>query len=411
MSLNKIIQVIASIQQPSSIEGYSELIDLQNLGHPTHVLSSFQLQQLFHHDNKTYINWMKRDGLGYANENMVMWYDHVARSLSDSYSTGIVNSSSADLHSHGSIFVTSTGRILVPRVDENNTILYLAYSDDGINWTDTITIGAGQVHNYAQFQQFSNGDIYLWSRNGNDSNTNIHLKVYISYNDGLTWDSGTRIVQLNANQRVYPGVNSINTNDELICVFSRRNDALGGLTFPSNYLIRSTDGDTWENWQQTWSKQVSVSGMITQTELETNCKTNGGAEATDTNRWCVASTISAGGNIYMINRNDATGFNFIYYEAGWQVKALNISLSLTGSPYGLISISENDFVLYAVSDTDELIKISTSNRGDSWALDETIRANVYERAAIPTNYSNKGLVATIDGDGLGASSDIFIKEI
>jgi hypothetical protein len=410
MSLLLLLQS-ATVNSIAPIQVFEQLIDLGEDGHPTHALSSFQLQQLFYYDNKTYINWMKRNGVGYANENMVMWYDHVARSLSDSYSTGIVNASSADLHSHGSIFVTSTGRILVVRIDQNNTQFYLSYSDNGTSWTDTITIGSGQVHNYAQFQQFSNGDIYLWSRNGDDSNTNKYLKIYKSSNDGLTWDAGTRVVQLNASQRVYPGVNSINTNDELICVFSRRNDTLGGLTFPSNYVIRSTDGDTWENWEQTFSKQESVSGAITQAELEANCKSNGGTEALNTNRWCAASTLSSLGNIYLIQRNDATGFNFVYYDNGWQVKAVNISLKLTGDPFGLISISENDFVLYAVSASDELIKISTSNKGDSWALDETIRSDVYSRAAIPTNYSNKGLVATIDGDGTGTSSNIYVKEL
>lgn len=406
-----IIRILSNINQSSQpIPKYSATIDLLELGHPTHLLSSFQLQNSFYYNNKTYINWMKRDGVSYANENMVMWFDHQTKSVSDSYSTGIVNASSADLHSHGSIFVTSTGRIIVVRVDENNTRYYLSYSTDGINWTDTIEIGTATVNNYAQFYEFG-GTIYLISRNGDSPITNKYAILYKSTDDGLTWDTGVRFVQLDADQRVYPGTNTTNKGNEIVFIFSRRNDALGGVTFPSNYVLRSTDGDTWENWQQTWSKTISTEGIITQSELEANAESDGTTDVINNNRWCVASAISDAGNIYMIQLNDSTGFNFVYYNAGWQKVAIGNDLSLTGSPFGLVSLSEDSFILYAVNNSDELIKLTTTNKGVSWTLSETIKTGVYERACIPVNYTNKGVLISMVQDVSLNFSNLYIKEL
>jgi len=58
-------------------------------------------------------------------------------------------------------------------------------------------------------------------------------------------------------------------NNDIILALNPRRDSEGA--FFAVYIIRSSDGITWTNWQQTFSKNVNSSGAISMAELDANC--------------------------------------------------------------------------------------------------------------------------------------------
>lgn len=378
--------------------GVTAYIDTSSEGHPTHVISSLQHHQAYYYNGKSYVVWMKRNAGDWDNENVVFNINNSTGVISAGVDIGKTSADVDDLHAHGTIFVTSTGRILVFRTEHNSPI-YLTYSDDdGATWSADITISADQ-NDYMQIEEY-NSKIWMWSRYGT-GNATKNLKMWYSDDNGATWNDAGIFVTLDANMRAYPSQSpKRNDTNWVYCAFNRRNDAVGGITFPETYFLKTQDGDTYYNVDGSWNKQVSVGGAITQAELNTNALIESVAETQDFNIWITTSIIGEDGNPYMItNKNGDTGLRFTYWNgSSWTQKDISGDYTHVAqqSPNGLYHVGGNTFYLWMiekVSGYAQINKYKTIDAGTSWTFVQTETTNLtrehYLRAGISHNFQEE----------------------
>lgn len=399
--------------------GHLEL-DTLNRGNPTSSILGFQYQQSFHHNNKSYLTWMSRNGDVYDNENFVDYLDHTSRTLSiSSTTTSKTNETLADHHAHGTIFITSTGRILVFRTEHISPI-YVAYTD---NLANGFTEGANfsTLADYMQINE-RDGVIYVHCRRQDGSFKGI--TAYKSEDDGTTWTTIGPILDMadgsGKNLVAYPDTNPhdhVNGKMWILIAESNRTDSC----FHRNGVMWTYDYVTFYNIDSSWSKDVGTNGQVTATEFWTNCVVENIAISTSARNWFQASTISDTGNLYLLKRNNTTsGTDFCYWNGTqWIITEIttNWTIDSNCSWYGtnlgdaaLYSINDNTFDAFLFEEMPSgLLQINryrTTDKGVNWAFQETItNTNVdhFRHMCMTRNIqtSKKGIIACNIGNGGG----------
>lgn len=405
---------------------FSSYLDLDNEGHPTHVISSFQHKHSYYYGGKTYFLWMKTDALN--NKNMVFSFDHSTKAISQSYDTQSTNASSDDLHSHGSIFITTSGTIIVATVSrivgqgDKGIIISRASVNDISSWTP---IAQGEIDNscnYCQISQVTSGRIFLWYRKNPDS-----LKIMYSDDDGVTWSTPVLFFSFETGNYdwCYPyGIHN-NIDDKIHLIINRRyydTYPTASIKFPQRYYLKTSDGDTFSNIDDTWSKEVSAEGYIYTSDVVSNAMIEN-AVSMDSIIWNSGGVIGSDGNVYLLSEKEGGGLNFTYWNgSAWSINEITPRQGAhvaNTSRISIIHLSGNIFRVFCldtISGKDQLVSYITTDKGSTWSYEKQYTDSQfthYLRADLTDNIqtSRKGLLATIKGDGTGDNAEIFIQEI
>jgi hypothetical protein len=367
---------------------------------------------------------MKTDALN--NSNMVFSFDHSTKIISDSYDTLTTTALANDLHSHGSLFVTSSGTIIVATVSRqilNGNDQGIAISRASINDITTWTpIAQEEIDDDCQYCQISQIDsrIFIYYRQGGHQ-----LKIMYSDDDGATWSTPYSFFDFTGtgfgDQGAYPyGVHN-NGGDKIYIIINRRNwDE--GVKFPERYYLETSDGVTFTNKAGTWSKDVVTNGYITKAEIEANAMIEQ-ATAQDDIIWNSGGVIGNDGEIYLLSEHEnADGLNFTFWNgASWTIRKFMPTQGTYLSLQSRVGITYSGgdsfriFLLETILGDNQLVSYITNDKGQNWTFEKqyTDGFDHYYRADLTDNIqtSQAGLIATIKGDGTGANSEIFIQEI
>ena len=328
-----------------ALEGNSSYSTSNNM-HPDYGVYTgvSESPKLWYYNGKTYGVWMKRGGAGYNVDSMIFAFDHRTGVTSDSYlcNTGVVDAT--DNHARPSVIVADDGHIIVARqkltdthpTAGHNSSVYINRSDnveDESSWVNAlahnanywsevgVTGGGGEPKRlaYLHLAKTLNGNMYLWARSGASQET---IRIFQSTDNGVSWDGfGTgedtglvvmdfpsaswaynSQVQHKVDTKIYMTVNPWNSVDKRERV----------------YFLWSTDGITWRNVDDSWSKNISSAGAITEAEAETNLIVAG--EDSPKVYYYVSSFINDAGNPhFLVSRSDDDGVNYFlgyYYWNG-----------------------------------------------------------------------------------------------
>lgn len=419
-----VITLFATLSQPSNVK-YSGYQTLNNEGHPSHVITSFQHKHSYYYNGKTYFLWMKTNALD--NKNMVFSFDHSTKEISASYDTLTTIPSANDLHSHGSLFISTSGTLIVATCSRSSGDSGIYISRASINDITTWTpIAQSNIDTadcqYCQISQISSGRIFLWYRK-----TRNQAKIMYSDDDGLTWSTPIVFFDFNNGnlEWMYPSSPPNNNNgDKIHIVITRRNYlSYPGATvyFPEVYYMTTNDGINFSNVEENWSKDVVTNGYITKAEIESNALVNQ-AVSQESIIWNIGGTIGSDGTIYLLNRKEGGGTNLVFWSgSAWVVREVttNNPIENQHSRQGIIHLGGDNLIVYlleTIAGKDQLVSYITNNKGLTWSYEKQYTDSQFThegRADVTDNIENsgKGLLATIKGDGLGVNSEIFIQEI
>lgn len=423
MSLMPIIRQLVNIglSEAPTLPLFSGYLTLDNQGHPTHVISSFQHKHSYYYGGKTYFLWMATDGL--KDINYLFSFNHATKYISNSYNTLSTNPNANDLHSHGSLFITASGTIIVAtssRIGSTDQGIIISRStvNDISSWTPISEIDDDT--NYCQISQIASGRVFLWYRQNH-----YNARIMYSDDDGATWSTPVTFFSFNNGvyEWMYPyGIHNNGGNKLYLTIMRRQylNYPTAYVAFPERYYFETTDGDTFTNISGSFAKKVSTGGYITKAEADANFLIE---QAIDQNEivWNEGGIIGIDGIPYLLSRKEGGGVNFTFWNgSSWtirEVTTVNTFISLN-TRKGIYQIDANTFkiwILETISGLNQLTTYTTTDKGLTWSYGGQLTDTYthYSRADVTDNIqtSGKGLLATIKGDGTGANSEIFIQEL
>lgn len=412
--------------------------DTTGKGHAVHICSSFQyhISQYDPSSNRTYFVWMTRNGTIYDNENIVQYLDHSTNTLSGEFNVGKTSEDVSDHHAHGTLFITSTGRVLVFRT-EHISAINVAYTD---NIDTTAFQELSSFSSSADYMQVSEraGIIYVHCR---QQRPNQILRAYSSNDNGATWTDLGAVINMYDNTEsilavAYPNFSPLDhTNSSRIWICIAESDRTNN-TFRRCSVMYTDDGyDTIHNIDDSWSKDVATNGAVTHTEWKTNCLIEEDPISSVGRNWLTGATISNQGNFYALKRkNSNAGLDFVYWNGtSWTIKEVitNYTIDSNTAAFGinlgehtLYSINENIFDAFISEEMPSgLLQINryrTTDKGDNWTFKETITntsIDHYRNQHLTRNFQQykKGVLLFQNGDGTGdeitAHEDYEINEL
>ena len=363
------------------------------------------------------------------NKNYIFSYDHLTTDISANYDTNSTDPGADDLHSHGSIFITNLGTIIVATVSRGSAI----GGDSGILFSRAVNaditnftpIAGGEVDSpdcqYVEISQVTSGRIFAWYRK-NHGKANI---VY-SDDDGATWSTPVTFFDFanGLKEWMYPSSPPHNKmGSDIHIVISRRNyldHPTPSTYFPERYYLKTSDGITFSNIADTWSKDVVTNGFITTAEIDTNALIEK-ASIQETFIWNNAGCIGSDGIPYLLSEKEGGGLNFSFWSgSAWVIREVitNNTILYGTSRNGIYHISGDTFLIWTmepVAGIDQVTSYRTTDKGLTWSFEEQVTDTNehYFRADLTDNMQDhkQGLIATIKGDGTGTNAEIFIKAL
>lgn len=114
-----------------------------------------------------------------------------------------------------------------------------------------------------------NNTMYITARGNSSSAALDRYDVHKSIDSGATFSTYTVVnTGLGTSARAYANTLYNYDDNDLVIALNVRNDVLKA--FEAVYILRSSDGIIWRNAENTFSKNISVNGAITNAELEAN---------------------------------------------------------------------------------------------------------------------------------------------
>lgn len=276
-------------------------------GHPTFsIVTDRTSPTLWYYNNKTYGVYMKQEGTPDDCNSMIFAYDHLTGIISANYLCVVGFANGQDDHASPIVIVADDGRILVAReklssispTNGHNSAVYIMRSDnveDETSWVNALAhnanffseigtdVGATRLA-YSHFAKLETSELFLWARSGSDQEI---IRIFESIDNGISWD-GFGTGEANG-LIVYVGQGGVNNHyayesqlrtgvhDKLHMVIYPFDNTPSELNFMAVYYLWSYDGITWRNVDNSWTKNISVAGAVTEAEAETNMKVCGGA--------------------------------------------------------------------------------------------------------------------------------------
>ncbi|KKK62879.1 hypothetical protein LCGC14_2999920, partial [marine sediment metagenome] len=247
---------------------------------------------LWYYNNKTYGVWKQRPGAGYNVSTMIFAFDHGTGIISASYlcNTGVVGGT--DHHAYPAVIVADDGHIIVVREElsgtgpgDHNSAMWINRSDNTedesswVNalahaadyWSEVGVTGAGDRRlSYPVLAKTTNGYLYLWARGA----LNV-VRIFQSQDDGKSWNGfgtgetdGLVVMTLGGNWAYNSQIK--HTTDTKLYMVVLPWDGVNQRT--RVYFLWSTDGVTWRNVDDSWSKNISTAGAITEAEADANLR-------------------------------------------------------------------------------------------------------------------------------------------
>ena len=359
--------------------------------------------------NRTYVLWVQKGGVGYSVENMVFHIDHDADEISESVGVGAGTEGATDSHGHGALIVADDGSILVAHEQLTGTgssahnSPILIKKSDAVEDISSFSLEATITGSfcYPKLFKITDGTIFLIVREADGSVIPRYLRIFSSTDNGSNWDAGVRICDVKDAgedyRMAYSSMPLISKDHKIQIFINSRWDTSSG--YPDCYYVRSTDGITFTNMLETWSKNIVSGGLITRAELDANCL----IEHTDTtsdNRQVTAGYVT-NNNIFFLQEDKTSGtitLHLRFLQDGVLQKVQITTPILKDPPpyyyYRIIVHSEHKIdiiVPILVSDIAELQRWRTTDKGLSWSKVEDITTgSSYHRKypQITTNYQD-----------------------
>lgn len=335
--------------------------------------------------NKSYICWTRDGGVGLHQQSMLIEFDHTTKEFSESIGIDYITANATEIHQQASIIDDENGDILSVNEDRSQSPLYVRRhdKDDLADQTLIETITPGYVAEGADGNTYSawyklGSNLFVISREGFR-----YLTVYKSTDQGNTFDSGTRVADSGDPDEQWMYFTPIhgNATNKIHLVINRRYQPPGfGGNWQAWYYLTSTDGNTWTNVSETFSKNISVSGSITLAELDSDFLVHDVGDI-DIMSWCETGCVSDTGNIYLVGDKDNSVNIFCFWNGSSWTKR-DIDLVPNNIHYRetkrLYSIDDNTFDLFAIvtqEGKEQLTRLRTTDKGLNWTLAETLSTN------------------------------------
>lgn len=197
--------------------------------------------------------------------------------------------SAYDSHLKPVIAFDDSGHLLVSREKgANSTTTSNGHNTDQLLYKTTVVGDLSTLTlintntGYWSYQILWNNDngVFIGSRGDASVEELDAFNISISTDGGLNFtDYEVYDTGLNGGGRAYTSAVHNYDNDDLIVVHNQRSSVTS--TFVALYVLKSSDGINWGNFQDTFTKNVDTSTSITQAELDANCLVWEGATADD----------------------------------------------------------------------------------------------------------------------------------
>lgn len=326
---------------------------------------------LWHSDNKSDIGWQQRPYLPGSRQGMLFTVDHAGKFATPSYPIGYESPGGFDNHGAPSVTDNAAGDTLPLSEDQHDTPLYVRRAiGRNIKNVQALSIVPNN-QSYPAPSRIGN-DIFVFSR-GSGANRDIITK---STDGGATWGTSYQVVQSETSlpnlHRLY--FRNIYHPTKLIYFILLREEISG--LFSKIYYIESTDGVTFRNINNTFSKNIVSSGTITRSELDNNCYVLGAIGGTDVWLKCAMWT-SAG--ICGYTNHATNNYQFFYHNgSSWVTKPLPLPLytpTQAGGNEGRIdawgpySYNLDSHIIHRIEPRNGynvIVRYASANRWDSW---------------------------------------------
>lgn len=269
--------------------------------------------------NKTFIAWQQRPYLGGNRQSMVMAVDHTGKYATPSYQAGYESPGGIDNHGAPSLIVTPAGDVLVVHEDQHDTPIYCRRTTGKNLSTAQLVFTVPEAQSYPALAKIGT-DIFMFSR-GAGANRDVITK---STDGGTTWGPTQLVLRTEtvAPNLLRPYFKIVYHPTKLIYFINLRDEIPG--IYPKMCYIESTDGVTFRNINNSFSKNIVSSGNITRAELDANFSVMGEIGGTDIFLKCAFWT--ANGIIGYTN-HETNNYQFFYWSgSAWITKPLPLPI-------------------------------------------------------------------------------------
>ena len=400
---------------------------------------------LWYYNGKTYGVWMSRGGAGYNLDSRIFALNHETGIMSDSYlcCTGAVDAT--DPHAYPSVIVADDGHIIVAREElfddhptqAHNSAMFMMRSDnaeDESSWVNAlahnanyfsecgVTGGGGEARRlaYPMLAKTINGDLYLWARSGDAQEL---LRIFQSQDNGVSWDGfgtgetdGLVVMTFPSVSWAYNSQIKHKTDTKLYMIVNPYNNVDKRNRI---YFLWSTDGITWRNVDDSWSKNIQTVGSITEAEAETNLKVCG-ANTPEVFYYQSGFINDAGNPHILVGRSTDDGANYFtsYYYwngAAWVNNDFNTpDVSMVGATSIIYQKSDDEPVYLMLKNSIGGKNIFTVYSSDDFfvnmaAIQNINPVNSLNYAAMTYNYKDADYLMFVFLYYVGVTySDIYV---
>lgn len=268
--------------------------------------------------DKHFILWQQRPLLGGNRQGMLFSVDHAGRYATPSYPIGYESPGGYDNHGAPAGTITPAGNILAGHEDMHGTPIYIKRTT-GKDITTAVHISTVPgLHAYPIFSTIGS-DIFMFTRSGVSAMEDGIVK---SSDGGTTWGAVVQVLDLSGIDFHRAYFRGLHHATKLVYLILLREETPG--IFSKIYYIESTDGVTFRNIDNSFSKNVT-SGAITRAEMDTNFAVLGTIGGTDVH--LKAGFITPSGVVGGYTNSEATNYQFFYRDgSSWTTKPLNLPL-------------------------------------------------------------------------------------
>ncbi len=379
-------------------EGY--YYSTNSSGHNPQVITGGNFNpQIYYYSgthNRTYFLWMQKGGAGYSIENMVFYYDHDTEELSESYGVGPGTQGATDCHAHGAIMVADDGHIIVvheklwntgPSAHNGEYQMKRSINPEDPSAGFELVHTTGFGNSYPHIWKTANGDLFVSSRYGSDYfYDHYRIMLYKSTDNGLNWDAGTVIINFDGpNPNDYWAYHGriVQSDSDGINMVVNRCDRDPDYGYPDCYYLRSEDGETWTNIDNSYSKNTSTQGSLNSTEMDNYFL----IEHSDNTQMLVvvnSGCVSPSGTVYLAQENwiryDPQPYDWFlrYWENDeWQKIEIPHN-NMHVLPSAIYAYSEDELdIIVEIQETSpyEIERWKTTDKGQTWNVVENITSN------------------------------------
>lgn len=386
-------------------DGYIDMI-YENIlldgGTPASQNESLYVPRLFYHEGESYFVYSRRDAVLPYSQAMMLAF-HEDKGFDRPIIVGTVPGQ-ADTHNIPAVAVDDNDVIWIVQENTHTTpiIRYksLANKDYGYFSQEA---AFGTTLSYPHLIKLASGNFICWSR----ATTEYEIYVTKAAAGFDSWGSQIQVSQRPLGNdpylRHYPGIpwGTQKVGSTYYTIISCRKDdgiLIGETWWYRFYVLTTEDFDTYTNLQGTYSRSISVDGVLTDAILNTNFKYY--ETATDeTSAGSPTTAISPEGDFYAITgHSSGSGFVFHFFESGSYVHRdidiadLDLEFAPTALPFKYITPYAPDNIHVIVSidhgtyNKPHLFK--TTDKGLTWIDLGDMNPDISDRtlrAMIPNN--------------------------